>query len=385
MEKLYYTLPMLREIDCKVVSVENNTVTTDRTIFYPEGGGQAGDRGFLGKNRVLDTKKAENGDSLLIMESTVGIKAGDTLKLELDWTFRLRAMVTHTAQHMLSGLLYTMSGIGTVAVHMSQDYFTIETDREKIDAQTVSALVERANEEILNARKVTGTQMSHSEAEALGLRRSIKVEGPVRIVEIDGVDRIACGGVHVPDTSMIRLIVFTGHEQIRGHERLFFTCGDAAVAQAVSDRENIRSLCSALSCTPQELTDKTSTLLCESAQQKARIAELSKSLAYFRLKDRLDKDSVAAFIADGDEDISVYGHCAQDFEDLGLCIVQDKGDRSIWLIALKGKHAKDFNIFRKELLAQFDAKGGGKDPLFQGVSRKAGQDFLDRFLQVLKG
>lgn len=384
MEKLYYTDPYLRNTQCTILSVDGNKVTTDRTIFYPEGGGQDGDCGFIGSVKVIDTRKADDGNSILITEDASGLKAGDRTTLVLDWEHRHRCMVTHTAQHLLSGLLYTMYGIGTVAVHMAQDYLTIETDRESVDVSKIDGLVERANREILAARKVTYAQMSHEEATALGLRRSIKVEGDVRIVTIEDVDRIACGGVHVSDTLQIRLIVFTGHEQIRGHERLYFRCGQAAVENAVSDSRIVKSLCSSLSCRDEEIEEKVRGLVSELNARKAKLSELSQQLETYNLKNRLDSEGIACYQASEEEDLSLTGRCACGFDNIALCVLQDKGPKTVWLIVLSGCYNADFNIFRTKLLAPFNAKGGGKAPLFQGVMENCDADaFFREFRKIL--
>jgi len=381
---MYYTHPYLRTLDCTVTSVDGNNVTTDKTIFYPEGGGQDGDRGFIAGVRVLDTKKAPDGNSILITEDASSIKVGDSVQLVLDWEHRHRCMVTHTAQHMLSGLLYTMYGIGTVAVHMGQDYLTIETDRASVDVCEIAGLVRRANEEILASRKVTYAEMSHEEAMALGLRRPIKVEGPVRIVTIENVDRIACGGVHVSDTLQIRLIVFTSHEQIRGHERLYFRCGQAAVESAISDSRTVRNLCADLSCKNEEIEEKVKNLVSDLSARKSRISELSEQLASYNIKERLNEQGIACFEVSEEDDISVIGRCASGFENLGLCVLQNKGGRKVWLIVLKGRYNTDFNIFRSKLLAPFGAKGGGKEPIYQGVMDNCNAEtFFSEFRKIL--
>ena len=97
---MYYTHPYQRTLNCTVISVDGNNVMTDKTIFYPEGGGQDGDRGFIAGVKVLDTKKAPDGNSILITEDASSIKVGDSVELVLDWEHRHRCMVTHTAQHM---------------------------------------------------------------------------------------------------------------------------------------------------------------------------------------------------------------------------------------------------------------------------------------------
>ena len=211
MEKLYYQDPYLTKITCTVKAVSHTDkateVRTDKTIFYPESGGQPGDRGTLGQYRVLDTRKADDGDSILILDPSSEVKEGDVLELVLDWDHRYKFMVIHAAQHMLSGLLFTMFGIGTVAVHQGEEYLTIETDKSAIDEKVIDELILAANEKIRENHSIIYHEMSHKDAEALGLRRSIKVEGDVRIVEIKDVDRIACGGIHASRTGELSAVL----------------------------------------------------------------------------------------------------------------------------------------------------------------------------------
>jgi len=384
MELLYKQQPYLQSTQCTVLSVDGNNVTTDRTVFYPEGGGQAGDRGFLGEYRVLDTKKSEDGNSILILEDGAVVSPGQSLEQKLDWKHRYSGMVVHTCQHMLSGLLYTMLGVGTVAVHMGDGYLTIEVDRDHVDEQGLEAVVKRANEEIADAHPVNCFELSHEEAEALGLRRSIKVQGRVRIVEIEGVDRIACGGVHIADTSEIRLVVFAGREQIRGHERLAFRCGQSAVEQAVSDRQTMGKLGSLLSCGAPELEARVQSLLSDATSLKAENAALKAAVYRSDLEARLGQDRTAAFIADADFDITACAHAVAGLGDAALCVLQVREDRTIWLIALKGSKNMDFNVLRRDLLPLINAKGGGKAPLYQGVSPVTDKNSLEIFLEAFK-
>ncbi len=381
MELLYKENPYLKCTECNILSVEGNTVTTDRTVFYPEGGGQAGDRGFLGQYRVLDTKKAEDGNSILILEEGAQLSVGQTVEQKLDWSFRYNGMVTHTAQHMLSGLLFTMLGIGTVAVHMGEGFLTIEVDRDHVDEKSLESVVKRANEEIANSHPIRCFELSHEEAEALGLRRSIKVQGKVRIVEIEGVDRIACGGVHVANTSEIRLVVFAGREQIRGHERLAFRCGRSAVDQAVSDRQIMGKLGSLLSCGGSELEERVQSLLSDATTLKAENSALKASVYRSDLEVRLGSERIGAFIAGADYDITACAHAVASIDSLALCVLQVRGDKTIWLIALKGSRDMDFNILRRDLLPLINAKGGGKPPLYQGVSQVTDKESLEGFLK----
>lgn len=393
MDKLYYNDPYCRSLKCTVTSVEHTDkateVKTDCTIFYPESGGQPGDRGKLGDFTVLDTRKASDGDSILILEPSAKVNVDDNLELVLDWDHRYFFMVMHTAQHLLSGLLFTMFKIGTVAVHQGEEYLTIETDKAEIPSDVIDALVLETNAKIRENHRIIYREMSHSDAEALGLRRSIKVEGDVRIVEIENVDRIACGGVHVARTGEIGLIYCLGHEQIRGHVRLYFNCGQKALENLLRDNKVISSLNRTFSCHADELEQKISTLSASLTESKAQVANAQKRLARFEMEKATDKDGICILVCEEGSDLQSYAQNVPDFSDLAMLTLCPENGRTKWLIALKGKYEKiDFNGLIRPQLAIIDAKGGGRSPVFQGVANcndaSKLEEFKASFRQIVK-
>ena len=388
MDKLYYDDTYLQELDCTVVHVSHTDKTTevitDRTIFYPESGGQPGDRGTLGPFRVLDTRKDSDGNSVLILDKDAAVEEGAVYTSKLDWEHRYKFMVIHTAQHMLSGLLFTMYSIGTVAVHQGDEYLTIETDKSEIPQETIDGLILEANEKIKEDHAILYHEMSHSDAEALGLRRSIKVEGDVRIVEIEGVDRIACGGVHVGSTGEIQLVYCIGQEQIRGHVRLYFRCGQQALEETLQNNRIMQKLTRDLSCRSDELTDKIESLQQSLAQAKSQSEHAGRRLALYEIKDSLEDGFCILETTDGN--LQNYAQAVEKFEDLAM-LVFDFSDRQKpkWLIALKGKFGKlDFNTSVRPLLAAISAKGGGRSPVFQGAADCTDNEALGKFKEEFR-
>lgn len=377
MEKLYYKDPYLKEAETTVLSVsENDTntlVTLKEDLFYPEGGGQCGDKGFLNSFKVLDTKKGPDGESVLYLEKEAGngISVNDTVVQKLDWEHRYRFMKKHTAQHLLSGLLFNLFGIGTVAVHLGEQYLTIETDRERIDSETVHDLVLAANRAIWEAHRVRGIQMSHEEAEALNLRRSIKVEGQVRIVEIEGIDRIACGGVHVDKTSEIGLITAIGHEQIRGHERIYFNCSEKALEGALRAESQDAKLCALLSCKTEETVQKVASLQTELTKTKALLAlsEIKNAETEFR-----ENRGTGVVVLETKLPVERFRGLGEKEEDICLCAMNSEGEKCSWIIILKGKYSMDMKAF----LSRCGARGGGRAPVYQGMIEKDKKDEMKR-------
>lgn len=373
MEKTYYMDTYLKTLKCRITEVRHTDkaveVRTNRTIFYPESGGQPGDRGMLGPYRVLDTRKAEDGDSVLIMDKNCAVNEGEELEAVLDWERRYKFMVIHTAQHLLSGLMFTMFGIGTVAVHQGDDYLTIETDRSEIAHETVDRLILAANNAIRDSHKIKYHELSHKEAENLGLRRSIKVDGDVRIVEIEDCDRIACGGIHVASTNEIRLIYCIGHEQIRGHVRLYFSCGAQALESALENSKIVQRLNTILSCKSDEIESRAEALVKNLAEAKSENERLEKELALKEIRSLIDENGFCALACPEGTDLQNYARSAPYFTDLALLAHCPNGDGMKWLIVLKGKYEKiDFNSLKSTVLVKINAKGGGRAPVFQGMA-----------------
>ena len=383
MDKVYYENTYLRELECSVLKVTHSDkateVITDRTIFYPESGGQPGDRGFLGPFKVLDTRKDSEGNSVLILKKDCPVKEGSQYRLVLDWDHRYKFMVIHAAQHMLSGLLYTMYAIGTVAVHQGDDYLTVETDRDEIPEDVIDGLILAANEKIRENHAIMYHQMSHSDAEALGLRRSIKVEGDVRIVEIEGVDRIACGGVHVSRTGEIGLVYCIGHEQIRGHVRLYFKCGKQAIEESLGNSRIVQNLSRTLTCRSDELEGKIASLQQELTLARSRGEHARKQLAVYEIRENLTAEGIC--ILEAQDELQGYAPAVEKFDDLALLVLDFSDSRKArWLIALKGKFERvDFNKDIRPLLARINAKGGGRSPVFQGASDCTDKEAFGQF------
>ncbi len=384
MEKLYYNDTYLKETQCTVLSIHRTDkaleVITDKTVFYPECGGQPGDRGMLGTYEVLDTRKADNGDSVLILKSDCPVKEGNLFLLSLDWEHRYKYMVMHTAQHLLSGLLFSKFNIGTVAVHLGEDYLTIEVSQPSVSDDIIKTLIEQANREIAQAHRIIYHEMSHEDAEKLGLRRSIKVDGDVRIVEIEDVDRIACGGVHVNSTSELNLIVYTHSEQIRGNVRLYFKTGSDALSFIFKNQATVAQIKNSFSCNDDEILTKIDSLKTQLSELKKQVSILSENAAESEIKSHLKNDTA---LFKTDLEVSSFASCIEKYENLALCVFNGNH----WLIGLKGKfESVNFNEIRKNLFPLIDAKGGGRNPLFQGIcngNESAIKSFMDALYNTL--
>jgi misacylated tRNA(Ala) deacylase len=204
-ELLFREDPYLVSCEASVVSVQGNVVELDRTVFYPLGGGQAGDTGRIGTWRVVDTRKGATGDSVLhMLEPGAKLSEGDKVEVQIDWDRRHRLMRLHTALHLLGAVVKAPVTGGRIAEDKAHLDFDIEMEKLVKDA------IEAQLHELVSSS--LGTQVRWITDAELDARPELvktmsvappRGEGRVRLLEIPGVDLQACGGTHVRNTAEI--------------------------------------------------------------------------------------------------------------------------------------------------------------------------------------
>src|SRR5919109_159682 len=204
-ELLFREDPYLVSCEASVVSVQGNVVELDRTVFYPLGGGQAGDTGRIGTWRVVDTRKGATGDSVLhLLEPDAKLSEGDKVEVQIDWDRRHRLMRLHTALHLLGAVVKAPVTGGRIAEDKAHLDFDIEMEKLVKDA------IEAQLHELVSSS--LGTQVRWITDAELDARPELvktmsvappRGEGRVRLLEIPGVDLQACGGTHVRNTAEV--------------------------------------------------------------------------------------------------------------------------------------------------------------------------------------
>ena len=201
-ELLFRDDPYLAACEARVLAVRDGAVELDRTIFYPQGGGQPGDTGRIGDWRVVDTRM---GDAVLhVLEPCAAPEIGSLVRIEIDWERRMRHMRFHTALHLLCAVVQAPVTGGRMAEDKAHLDFDIEMEKlskEAIDAG-VNALVKAGLE--ARPRWITDAELDARP----DLVKTMSVAPPrgagrVRLIEIAGVDLQACGGTHVRNTAEI--------------------------------------------------------------------------------------------------------------------------------------------------------------------------------------
>lgn len=199
-----------KELDVIVSEVIPEGIIFDKTIFYPEGGGQPGDEGFLtsdkNKTRVLGTKYI-NQKLVHLVEGTQDFKKNDKVKLELDWSRRYSHMQVHTCLHLLCSIIpYPVTG-GSIGDGRGRLDFDLETKPNKEDVlNSLNKLI--SDDHTISISSITDDELDQNP----DLVRTMSVKPPrgsgtIRMIKIgEDIDFQPCGGTHVKKTSEIKLV-----------------------------------------------------------------------------------------------------------------------------------------------------------------------------------
>jgi misacylated tRNA(Ala) deacylase len=224
-ENLCYTDAYARQVDAVVVEVDPdaNAVLLERTVFYPGGGGQPADTGMLvadagGSWRVTGAKKRDE-DIWHTIEAGGGHPAPDTqVSAEIDWERRHQLMRTHSALHVLCGVVWRDYHASVTGGNMEPLSGRMDFEFETMRAELVSEIERAVNEEIAADREIRVSILPRDEAMAIPDLIRTKVNllpdgiSEIRTVEIVGLDLQADGGTHVARTSEIGRVRVTGYE-----------------------------------------------------------------------------------------------------------------------------------------------------------------------------
>ena len=211
-ELLYLTDSYAREFDAHVTAVDPDGagVILDRSAFYPAAGGQPSDTGCLetnsGRLSVTAVKKQGAGVLHILAEGAAMPAAGDRVRGSIDWDRRYRLMRTHTALHVLCGVVFRDFGALVTGGNMDVDKARMDFELEDLSPDRVSAIERAANAEIEAGRDIRIQILPREEAfqipDLIRTKINLLPEGitEVRTVEIVGLDLQADGGTHVANT-----------------------------------------------------------------------------------------------------------------------------------------------------------------------------------------
>ena len=398
-KRLYEDQSYLTRCEAKVLEVYRAEagkgslweVIVDRSVFFPEGGGQSPDRGWIFSGsedssepgcayEVTDVQieggvirhtidiASENALSGAGDGAAPTLHAGDTVTLQIDWERRFGFMQNHTGEHILSGLMHNRYGFDNIGFHLSDNSVTLDVNGQ-LDEEQLLQLEWEANEVVYRNLPVEVSYPSEEELEQISYRSKIEIEGQTRLVTISGVDVCACCATHVKRTGEIGLIKIVRAMKFNGGMRLFIMCGRRALELMQRRQQRVEEVSHLTNRSQDEIGDGVRHLLDEIGRLKQKNRDLEYQAAFLRLETiPAEQRDVYLFVGDMDNIVqrNLVNKLCEEHE--GICGVFS-GEEETGYRYIIGSRTQDSREALKKLKEKLGAKGGGKPEMIQGSVR----------------
>ena len=366
-QRLYYEDAYIREFSAKVVRNETDYVVLSETAFYPTGGGQPHDLGYLNGIAVTNVEIIE-GEIRHYLASPI---TETEVEATIDWERRFDHMQQHTGQHILSAALDELFQFKTVSFHMGKDYATIDLNTDQISQEQLEEAEKLANEIILENRSIETKWITEGELSNYPLRKAPKVKEDIRLVIIPGYDYNACGGIHPSSTGQVGQLKIVGTERQKKQIRVEFLCGNRILSQFTRKEKILNELISTLSSPAERLAETTRNLIVGQSQLEKQLAEAQEKLLSYEAKElrehRKEKNVTAIYQDRPIQQLQKLAKHVVEQDPHSFCMFVGENNNKLQIILARGTaRTEKMNELMKSLLTLINGKGGGNDSFAQG-------------------
>jgi len=368
-ERLYYNDPYLLEFDASVIDTtpagDRFGIVLDRTAFYPTSGGQPNDLGTINDIPLIDCIEDENTGAVVhVLQGKIPI---GPVHCRVDAARRADHIQQHSGQHVLSQAFVELFSWPTVSFHLGAVICTIDLPADSISREQAENAEDRANRIVRENRNVAVRYIAQENITDAGLRKPTERAGDIRVIDIAGYDRSACGGTHVRMTGEIGPILIMGIERAKKQTRVQFICGERVVRHAREANRTLEAISQTISAPPLETAAAVRTLWDEHQQARKRMDDLESRLmdyeaAEFPVSEGL---AIGTFRNRGIEKLKILALkvCARPGT---VALFADEGDQLRIVFARSSDSTADVAALLKKTLEHFGGRGGGRPNLAQG-------------------
>ncbi|MBR6510549.1 MAG: hypothetical protein IKT38_08090 [Clostridia bacterium] len=378
-EKLYDLDSYIKEFTATVLECEEieggYKILLDKTAFFPEGGGQPSDIGFLDDIEVFDVK--EKGDKIYHYTDKPFEKDKE-VKGKINFERRFDFMQQHSAEHIASGIANKLFGCENVGFHLSEDIVTFDFDK-MLSREQINEIEILCNKAVFENNSIKAYYPEKEELEKLEYRSKKELDGAIRIVEIENADICACCAPHVNKTGEIGLIKLLGTEKLRGGIRIELKAGNRALKDYNERYEETRKIGEMLAVKYNETAEAVERLNKTLSEQKAQITDLKRRILEMRAESfNPETDKTAEFLENADmKELQAYADKL--YKKAG-------GIRAVFSLKAEGEYSfvicgepNELNEFFADFKSKFTVKGGGRNGMVQGSVCGAEEDILKFF------
>lgn len=364
--KLYDSDAYIKEFRANVLSCEKfksgYRTVLDKTAFFPESGGQYGDRGFIDDIKITDTQ-TENGIIYHYSGEPVEIKTDITARIDFDRRFSF--MQNHSGEHIVSGLFQSEFGYENIGFHLSEDYVTIDINFS-LNYEKIKYIETLANNAVYKNLNVKVFFPTKDEAEHINYRSKKDITSDLRLVEIQGIDICACCAPHIKKTGEIGIIKLLDFEKIKGGTRIYMKCGNFALEDYRKKYFEIKNISDLLSAKSDSADKAVLQFVKKTNELQAEYKELKKKYILLKTDQTAER---CCFLEDFDmTDLQIAADSAYKKTGNGVWFFSGKDNSfSFSVCENEDKLNRDFKAFSEHL----NVKGGGRNGIRQGTVKES--------------
>ncbi|KZN98515.1 alanyl-tRNA editing protein [Pseudobacillus badius] len=398
-EKLFYEDAYKTSFDACIVDVGadeagRNFVVLDRTVFYPEGGGQPFDTGWISGERVLDVQTVD-GVIRHYLEKESELKGGQ-VQGQIDWERRYDHMQQHAGQHILSAVFEELFGLKTTSFHLGEETVTIDLEADSLTEEMLEQAEKKANQIILENRPIEIKWMTLEEARRYPLRKQPAVAEDIRLVIIPEFDYNGCGGTHPRHTGEVMAVKLLKWERQRQQARLEFVCGWRVLKQLGQKQTVLRELSRLLNSPQPKMAEAAAQLLGEKKALQTALEEAKEELLNYEAQELLmqviQKKGyqllVQVFQQRPIQELQKLARLAVEKEATAVVLFVAENGEKLQLTAASGHQAGQVDL-KQAAAAVFPlikGKGGGQPRFIQGGGQRvmSGMELAEKFEHALE-
>lgn len=372
---LYYQDATISEFQATVMktgSDENrNYIVLDNTAFYPTGGGQPHDTGWISDIEIIDVEKVD--DEIRHYTTADVSNISGEISAKLNWTRRFDHMQQHTGQHILTAAFVELFDIATTSFHLGTELVTIDLNVSDVTDAQLAAAEQRANEIILENRPVETKWVTKEELANYNLRKDVKVDEDIRLVIIPDFDYNGCGGTHPTSTGQVGLLKILATEKMKQQIRVHFVCGKRVLDQLAMRKNVLSDVARQLSASEEQAAGAMRKFATAAKQTEKSLKEAQDALLQFEAKE-LASEAVAArtFENRSIQDLQKLARFITEHNEQAIALLVATNDDKLQFVAARGKaQATSMKTISAAALPLINGKGGGNDALVQGGGEKS--------------
>lgn len=370
----YYEDAMMKEFTAQVIKTgkdeTGNFIVLDNTAFYPTGGGQPHDTGWINDMEIIDVEKIDE-EIRHYTAADVSNISGE-ISGKLHWSRRFDHMQQHAGQHILTAAFVELFDIATVSFHLGTELVTIDLNVSEVSENQLATAEKRANEIILENRPIETKWVTKEELAQYSLRKDVKVDEDIRLVIIPDYDYNGCGGTHPTSTGQVGLLKILATEKMKKQIRVHFVCGNRVLQQLAMRKHVLSDVARQLSAPEEDAAEALRKFAKGAKHTEKSLTEAQDALLEFEAKD-LAKEAIATATFENRSIQSLQKLARfitqQNSESIALLVANNE-DKLQFVAARGSEQTKSMKDVTAAALPLINGKGGGNDALVQGGGEK---------------